>query len=53
MRRIKAFKFFGRQYFYKNRQAHEVWQIIGGIGLIAGLIAGLYIGAAWLEITGK
>ena len=53
MKKIKAFKLFGKQYYFKNRKAYEVWQIIGGIGLIAGLIAGLYIGAVWLEIMGK
>lgn len=53
MKKIKAFKLFGKQYYYKNRQAREAWQTIGGIGLIAGLIAGLYVGAAWLEIISK
>ena len=53
MSKIKAFKIGKKQYYYKSCKAYEVWQTISGIGLIAGLIAGLYIGAAWLEIFKK
>ena len=53
MSKIKAFKIGKKQYYYKSRKAYEVWQTIGGIGLIVGLIAGLYVGAAWLTVINK
>lgn len=51
MERIRAFKFFGKQYYYKSKRTYEVWQAIGTASLAVVGIIYTYLFAILMSIN--
>lgn len=51
MTRIRAFKFLGKQYYYKSKRVYEIWQAIGTVFLAIAGISYTYLFAILVSIN--
>lgn len=51
MKRIRAFKFLGKQYYYKSKRVYEIWQAIGAVFLAVAGITCTYLFAILISIN--